>query len=187
MDNGSLHGGARVGAGRKRKSNIEKLNNGNPGRRKLTTIDTGDDLEAIDMPPVSEYLSAIQRDGQEFKAKQIYERTYKWLVRVKCQNIVSYHLIEQFAFGYSRYLQCEDAITKYGLIAKHPTTGGPIQTPYVSMANTFIKQVTLAWNQIYQIVKENSTVDFRADKVDVMEKILDGRWWAEHGGKPKRG
>ena len=44
--NSTLHGGKRVGAGRKRKSNIEKLENGNPGGRKLTTIDVGEDLSA---------------------------------------------------------------------------------------------------------------------------------------------
>ena len=54
--NSTLHGGKRVGAGRKKKSNIEKLENGNPGGRKLTEIDIGEDLEAVDMPPIKEYL-----------------------------------------------------------------------------------------------------------------------------------
>jgi hypothetical protein len=60
--NSTLHGGKRVGAGRKKKSNIEKIENGNPGGRKLTEIDIGEDLEAVDMPPIKEYLYAPQRD-----------------------------------------------------------------------------------------------------------------------------
>ena len=36
--NSVLHGGNRVRAGRKKKSNIEKIENGNPGGRKLTEI-----------------------------------------------------------------------------------------------------------------------------------------------------
>ena len=54
--NSTLHGGKRVGAGRKKKSNIEKLENGNPGGRKLKVIDTGEELESFDMPSVKEYL-----------------------------------------------------------------------------------------------------------------------------------
>ena len=183
--NSTLHGGKRVGAGRKKKSNIEKIENGNPGGRKLTEIDIGEDLEAVDMPPIKEYLYAPQRDGTTFAAKELFEETYKWLVRVKCADLVPTHLIEQYAISQARYIQCAEAVTKYGLIAKHPTTGGPIQSPYVNMASNFMKQSTCAWNQIYQIVKENSSVDFRYNnpRDDVMESLLNGTWWKEHGGR----
>ena len=42
------------------------------------------------------------------------------------------------------------------------------------MANTFMKQITLAWTQIYPIVKENSTVDYRGPNPqdDMMERLL---------------
>ena len=186
--NSTLHGGKRVGAGRKKKSNIEKLENGNPGGRTLKVIDTGEELESFDMPSVKEYLSEKQRDGSDFMAQEIYSEVFAWLCRVKCQHIVSEHLIEHFAVSQARYIQCEQAISKYGLIAKHPTTGGPIQSPYVNMANTFMKQITLAWTQIYQIVKENSTVDYRGTNPqdDMMEKLLNGTWEREQRAKRKR-
>ena len=30
----------------------------------------------------------------------------------------------------SRWIQCEECITKYGFLAKHPTTGNAIPSPY---------------------------------------------------------
>ena len=50
---GTRRGGARPGAGRKKKSLQEKLETGNPGGRKLQILDIPigfDDPEAVDMP-----------------------------------------------------------------------------------------------------------------------------------------
>ncbi len=45
MASTSLRGGARVGAGRKRKATIEKYENDNPGHRKLEVIDVPNNFE----------------------------------------------------------------------------------------------------------------------------------------------
>ena len=63
---GTNRGGSRPGAGRKPKAVAEKYANGNPGGRKLTTLDFGcdtSDLQGAEMPPVKEYLKAKQKDG----------------------------------------------------------------------------------------------------------------------------
>ncbi len=39
----------------------------------------------------------------------------------------------------SRWIQCEECITEYGFLAKHPTTGNAIPPPYVSMSQSFSK------------------------------------------------
>ena len=51
MANG--HGGARIGAGQKKKALADKLAEGNPGKRKLTVMEFFDtaDLEGEQMPP----------------------------------------------------------------------------------------------------------------------------------------
>ena len=130
-------------------------------------------------------IEYFQRFNTDEILELLFEETYKWLVRVKCEKLVPTHLIEQYAISQARYIKCAEAVTKYGLIAKHPTTGGPIQSPYVNMASNFMKQSTCAWNQIYQIVKENSSVDFRYNnpRDDVMESLLNGTWWDQHGGR----
>ena len=53
MANG--HGGARIGAGQKKKALSERIVEGNPGKRKLTVMEFTDtaDLQGETMPPPS--------------------------------------------------------------------------------------------------------------------------------------
>ncbi len=44
---------------------------------------------------------------------------------------------------------------KVGLLAKHPTTGQPMQSPYVQMAITYLRQSDAAWSKIYDVIKTN--------------------------------
>ena len=60
MANG--HGGARPGAGRKKKALSEKIIDGNPGKAPLTKLQFGmkdTDMHGEDMPPVAEYLKQV--------------------------------------------------------------------------------------------------------------------------------
>ena len=74
----------------------------------------------------------------------------------------------------ARWIQCEIAISEYGFLAKHPTTGAAIASPYVSMSREYMKQVNQCWYQIFQIVKENCTSDFQgpSPQDDLMERLL---------------
>ena len=82
-----------------------------------------------------------------------------------------------FAMSVSRWIQCEHAISEYGFLAKHPTTGQAIASPYVSMSQNYMKQVNNLWYQIFQIVKENCSADFSGatPQDDVMERLLRSR------------
>ena len=75
---GTNRGGARAGAGRKKKALSEKIAEGNPGHRPLTMIDSSA-MESVDMPPPSDYLSAMQRDGKPLGADLIYIKVFEWL------------------------------------------------------------------------------------------------------------
>ena len=74
-------------------------------------------------------------------------------------------------------MQCEEAITRYGLVGKHPTvTTSVVQSPFVSMSHSYLKQAQQMWLQIYQVVKENCTVDIDSGAFDdPMEKLLRAR------------
>ena len=119
-----------------------------------------------EMPPVKQYLSAQQRDGRNLEAADIYKDTWLWLKSLNCEKFVNSQLIEQYATSVARWLQCEEAITKFGFLGKHPITGAPIQSPYVAMSQSFMKQANLAWLQIQD---------------DVMEQLLRSR--RKKGGK----
>lgn len=77
----------------------------------------------------------------------------------------------------SRWIQCEEAISEYGMLARHPTTGNAIASPYVSMSQAYMKQVNQIWYQIYSIIQDNGSAEI--DELDpqdlMMEKLLKAR------------
>ena len=177
---GTNRGGARVGSGAKKKPLADKIAEGNPGKRKLTVIDFNSDtadLEGQPMPKPSEMLSAIQKDGKKLIAAEVYENTWKWLADRKCTALVSPQLLERYAMSVARWIQCEMAITEFGFLAKHPTTGNAIQSPYVAMAQNFMSQTNRLWMEIFQIVKENCTGEYSGatPQDDAMERLLQAR------------
>jgi len=83
------------------------------------------------MPAPSDYLSARQKDGKPLGADALFKETWKWLKERGCEKFVNPRLIESYAQALTRYIQCEEAIITYGLLGKHPTTGGVITNPFV--------------------------------------------------------
>ena len=73
----------------------------------------------------------------------------------------------------SRWIQCEEAVSEFGFLAKHPTTGNAMQSPYVAMSQNYMKQTNQLWFQIYQIVKDNGNADIdQLDEQDIMMESL---------------
>ena len=76
---GTNRGGARIGAGAKKKPLADKIAEGNPGKRALTVISFDDravELEGQAMPKPSKMLSAVQKDGKALVAEDIYKETW---------------------------------------------------------------------------------------------------------------
>lgn len=169
---GTARGGPRPGTGPKRKPLVEKLEAGN--LEGATVFPIPDDLEGWDMPPVKEYMKAKQKNGKDLVAPQIYKETWDWLKARNCEKIVNPQLLEEYSMAVSRWIQCEDAISEFGFLAKHPTTGMATTSPYVNMAQNFQKQMNNAWYQIYQIVRENCSVSYSGPNPqdNVMEMLL---------------
>ena len=174
---GTARGGTRTGAGRKSKALMEKVKEGNPGGRKLKVVDlpVATNMSGADMPEPSEYLKAKQKNGGELAAEEIYKETWLWLKERGCEKLVSKQLVEQYAMSVSRWIQCEDAISDFGFLAKHPTTGAACASPYVAMSQQYMKQVAQIWYQIAQVVKENCSSEFNSHEEDPMEMLLRSR------------
>lgn len=173
---GTVRGGQRTGSGRKSKALTEKVNSGNPGGRQLKVIDLpkAADLTGEDMPEPSEFLKAKQKDGEDFVAEQIYKETWLWLKVRGCERLISKQTIEQYALAVARWMQCEQAVSTWGFLAKHPTTQAPIASPYVAMAQQYQKQASSIWYSIFQVVKENCSADYQGASPgdDMMERLL---------------
>ena len=172
---GTARGGQRVGAGRKSKALTDKIADGRLNGAMV--LPEPMDIEGADVPAVKDYLKATQKNGKDLCAEDIYIETYRWLKDRSCEMLVNNQLIEQYAMSVSRWIQCEECITEFGFLAKHPTTGNAIPSPYVAMSQSFMKQANNLWYQIYQVVRENCATEYKGATPhdDVMEKLLTAR------------
>lgn len=176
---GTNRGGARIGAGAKKKPLADKIVEGNPGGRKLTVMEFSDtaDLQGQTMPAPNKMLDAVQKDGKTLVAGEIYRSAWSWLNKRGCAALVSPQLLERYAMSAARWIQCEEAVTEYGFLAKHPTTGNAIQSPYVAIGQNYMSQTNRLWYEIFQIVKENCAGEYSgaSPQNDVMERLLTAR------------
>lgn len=83
-------------------------------------------------------------------------------------------MIEQYAQAFARYVQYEQAISKFGLLGKHPTTGAAIASPFVTMSQSFGKQANVYRYEIFDIVRATCTTDYSGTTPgdEVMEQLL---------------
>lgn len=185
---GTNRGGRRVRAGDKQMPLADKITKGKAARildvpdlQPETALAAPDlegaaDLTGADMPAPGEYLSRMQKDGKPLGADALYMETWQWLVKRGCEKFINPRLIEAYAQAFTRFIQCEEAISNYGLLGKHPTTGGAIASPFVQMSQSFQKQANLLWYEIFDVVKQNCTTAFTGNpQDDMMEALLSGR------------
>ena len=149
--------------GRPKKPLADKIAEGNRGHRKLEVLDFNSataDFAGEAMPPVSEFLKDKQRLGIDLCAEELYRKTWEWLSARGCSKFISPMLLERFAMSAARWIQCEKAISEFGFLAKHPTTGNAIASPYVTMSQNYMAQTNRLWAEIYQIIRENCLSDY---------------------------
>lgn len=185
---GTNRGGRRVRAGDKPAPAAEKIQKGqqvqilnndiptlSPTELEAVDLPEGAVMNGVDMPKPSDYLSARQKNGIPLGADEIYKETWLWLKERNCEKLVNPRLIEVYAQAFARYIQCEEATSTYGLLGKHPTTGGVITSLFVQMSQQYQKSANLIWYEIYDIVKQNCTEVFEDNPNDTMELLLRAR------------
>ena len=185
---GTNRGGRRGRAGDKPAPAAEKIQKGqqvqilkndiptlSPTELEAVDLPEGAVMNGVDMPKPSDYLSARQKNGIPLGADEIYKETWLWLKERNCEKLVNPRLIETYAQAFARYIQCEEATSTYGLLGKHPTTGGVITSPFVQMSQQYQKSANLIWYEIYDIVKQNCTEVFEDNPNDTMELLLRAR------------
>ena len=172
---GTVRGmGVRQNAGKRaKKTLVEKITDGKADG--ALVLPTPTEIVGADVPDPKSYLSDKQNGGQELTAKEVYTETYLWLKGRGCDKLVSKQQIEQYAMNVARWIQCQKAISEFGFLAKHPTTGAAIASPFVQMAREFAKQMNTDWYQIYQVVRDNATVEYGGTSPNdtVMDKLLN--------------
>ncbi len=170
-------GGARAGAGRKktatgnRKTGVEESKKEVEKRKLLEETEVKTITSA---PKPSEFLKRKQADNTNLNASKIYDKVYEWLFAINCKE-VNQDLIEKYAMATARWQQCEEKMSKEGLLAEHPTTGKPIPSPYINIALNYLNTSNRLWNEIYQIAKESADISSLENSTDPMEQLLRGR------------
>ncbi len=143
---GTNRGGARPGAGRKPKPLAEKLQDGQSATALLMPED--DPFEGAEIEDIKKFLSEDQRTG-DLHGREIWDQMVSWLRKRGCAHLV------------------------FGFISKHPTTGAPITSPVVTMAQGYLKQANVLFQQIFAIVSENCREPVTGNpQDDIMEKLL---------------
>ena len=126
-------------------------------------------MQAVEMPPIKDYLKATQRDGTELRAGEVFLKTTLWLKANGCADVVTEQTVEQYAISIARWVHLEEMISKYGYIAKHPTTGAPMQSPYVTMAQAYAKQAMSIREEINRQIK-----DARPAMAEIVREVVYG-------------
>ena len=172
---GTMRGGARPGSGPKRKALADKITDGTAENAPVLKVSA--ELEGNDIPPVKDFMKQEQKGGEDFCAEEVYVETWNWLKSCGCAHLVNPQLIQQYAMSVARWISVEVFISQTGYLARHPTTGNAIPSPYVAMSQSFSKQANNLWYQIYQVVKENCSVEYKGATPhdDMMERLLSAR------------
>lgn len=144
---------------------------------KALVLPQPEEMVGEDIPSPKDYLSDNQKGGEALGAVDIYKETYQWLKARGCEKLVSKQQIEQYAMNVARWIQCQKAISEFGFLAKHPTTGAAIASPFVQMSREFAKQMNADWYQIYQVVRDNCSVEYGSvtPHDDFMERLLSSQ------------
>jgi len=167
---GTNRGGKRTGAGRKPKPLAEKIQEGK--KAKAMSMPEPAELEGAEMPDIKEFLSEEQRMG-ELYGKEIYEQMWEWLAQRNCAHLVSPHLLEQYSMAMARWIQAEKLLSQTGLLGKHPTTGGVVSSPFVTIAQGYLKEANLLFQQIFSIVSASCMTPVTGNPQDeMMERLL---------------
>ena len=173
-------GGARAGAGRKKRPLTDKILEGNPGKREIKTVQfpkTNNHLENHDSRNQVEYDARhapdfLAQNGLECgdnvpSAKKIYTLLMAFIKSSGCERLISTNLVEDFAHLRRSYLECEYMNRTRGRIANGK------RSPYVTMAVDYNKQALAIYDRIWNIIAQNSEHPYENGKNEFLNLLAN--------------
>lgn len=157
--NGANRGGARPGAGRKKKPLTERIEAG-----QKATVLKAPEVDALEMPKIKDYFKAEQRMG-ELYAAEVYQETWDWLKERGCATLINPMLLEQYAMSAARWVQLEGINSQYGFISK-TAQGNATASPFVTQAlayppktgSSFARSIMTAPSEIKKSLRYCTTI-----------------------------
>lgn len=115
--------------GRRPKPTALKIAEGNPGRRPLNL----NEPQFRGLPKCPAHLDK--------NAKAEWRRISKELAAIGLLAAVDRAALAAYCQCWSRWIDAEESIKKFGTVIKSPKSGYPVQNPYVGIANTALDQM----------------------------------------------
>ena len=116
--------------GRKPKPTKLKVVAGNPGKRKLNQSEPS---PRVTLPRCPAHLSE--------PARAEWKRMGKRLRKLGLLTDIDTAAFAAYCAAWGRWVEAEEALIKHGAVVRAPKTGVPMQNPYLSIANTAIRQI----------------------------------------------
>ena len=184
-------GGARPGAGRKPKALSQRLVEGNRGHRPMKQVQLkgAEKNGKRPKPPLFLEISTQNNANKYGSAVDFFEEIVDWLEPTGCMHLIPPTLIAQFALAKYFLLDVGDLVGRMGVINYKSKgrgrsggtgggSGGADELEITAAAKGFseyLKNVTDSWNQIYTIVRDNSTTLIKNPEMDFVMKTIAAR------------
>lgn len=110
--------------GRKPKPTVLKLREGNPGKR---PINAREPVPPEGVPDAPSFLDA--------EARAEWDRTSEVLAAMGLLTQADRSALAAYCVAYSRWVQAEAQVAKFGTIVKSPEKGFPMKSPYLTVAD----------------------------------------------------
>ena len=155
-----------------------------PGKKPLAEkIRDGQASRSLDLPTdrksfkvsIPDYMKTEQFEtSPQLLAEKVAKKTWDWLKQNNLEWKINGDLVDFYAMSVARWIQCEEMISKNGLLGKHPTTGNETTSPYVSMSREYMRQIQATWYNINRFVEDNAENAplGKNPNEDLMEKLL---------------
>jgi hypothetical protein len=167
MANG--HGGARPGAGRKKRPLADKIAEDFPGKRKPKVLNINDSLPEEYKPP--EYLEDFMSIDIDPDIYGVYEKVLIYIKRTGCLHLVSPELITEYVLLKTRWLECEYLASTQ--LLRRNASGDYSANPAAELGLKYLKQANLVWDKIWAIVGQNCEKNYGGNPDDIlMEKLI---------------
>jgi hypothetical protein len=169
-------GGARQGAGRKKKPLAEKLLFGNPGHETADKLvpRIGNGLKADSIPPIPDYVkNASEKLIDSEAAERIFVETWEWINAKGCCDCIKKELVDGYVVNVARWIGLVEKTNMYGQI--HRTASNTVATSQsYKEEKDAQRDVRESWAQILLTVNQNSTVygERRPPHDDIMARLL---------------
>jgi P27 family predicted phage terminase small subunit len=116
--------------GRKPRPTVLKLIEGNPGKRSLNEREP---VPPAEIPECPEFLDT--------EARAEWERTSQVLADMGLLTLADRSALAAYCVAYSRWVQAEQQVARFGTIVKSPEKGFPMKSPYLTVADQALESM----------------------------------------------